>query len=97
MAVRVSANWTEADGLSTNRVVLLAVDHEMVISTSSSETCLAWTPQTQQKQGEVLNRPKPVGPLGAGHDKKGHRGLLKVVLVTDTTFGGVARDGYTKQ
>ena len=37
MAVRVSANWTDADGLSTNRVVLLAVDHKKVISTSSSE------------------------------------------------------------
>ena len=37
MAVRVSANWTGADGLSTNRVVLLAVDHKKVISTSSSE------------------------------------------------------------
>ena len=50
MAVRVSVNWTEADGLSTNRVVLLAVDHEMVISTSSSEACVAWTPQINKSK-----------------------------------------------
>ena len=51
MAVRVSANWTDADSLSTNRVVLLAVDHKKVISTSPSEAYVTWTPQTQQKQG----------------------------------------------